>query len=172
MSSVSFQKSTLVFFQNLQLWSVFKSQKGQEMSKKGARDAQFLSLPQELQIEVFNHFVIHSDEESVPESALRLKNSLILRLVSTGLARAYLVVTSTGAFCNYMKKRAEMRHSDTDSSRELIRLCQKFSDENLTVLFRSMALQNGKAAFAGLKTIVQMTKETEGNVETSEVANE
>lgn len=65
-----------------------------------------------------------------------------------------------------------MRHNDTDSSRELIRLCQKFSDENLTVLFRSMALQNGKAAFAGLKTIVQMTKETEGNVETSEVANE
>ena len=142
------------------------------MSKKGARDAQFLSLPQELQHIVFNHFVISSEEESGPESALRLKNSLILRLVSTGLARAYLVVTSTGAFCNYMKKRAAMRHNDTDSSRELIRLCQKFSDENLTVLFRSMALQNGKAAFAGLKTIVQMTKETEGNVETSEVANE
>ena len=133
-------------------------------ARRERRERTYLaSLPVELQVNVFDRFVwlgsLPREIEGMDEAKQVLENMLVVRLVTQGLARAYLGDMSRINFHVHIKKRGDERDADPNKNqlmRSIFHRCAEAADLACITLYQTMAKESDEAAYVGMKQMMVM----------------
>ena len=133
-------------------------------ARRERRERTYLaSLPGELQAKVFDRFVwvgnVPREIEGIDEAKQALENILPVRLVSQGLAGAYLGDMSRINFHLHIKKRQDERDADPNKNqlmRSIFHRCAEAADLACVTLYQTMAKESDDAAYVGMKQMLVM----------------